>query len=709
MNSRMYYLLGIEIFLLISIKSFGQTDELREKYNSLTGSEKLEAGFLVAAALEDSPDEMVRFSKELVQLAVKESKNSILHAKSLKALSDGYYYSDSINISNKYLYDAIRIAEKIEPTDTFFLGSAYNDLGMNLQNEGKLKEAEVSLAKAISILEKSGIDDALADAKSNLATLYHSKGNYEQAIRLFQEVYELDVKTEKKDRQSSSLNSLGRMYVDWKKYETGLDFYFQSVELLDSIQDRKTLAIRYNNIGMVYQLMQKHAEAIEWIGKAKKIEETEGEKLKVAIRSFNLATSYAALKKFDEAKQYYLESLAVFSVTNLHAQTSKIFAGLGQLYFMNGQYNLAYEQYNKALEQAEKSGTLPEKSNIYSLLYQYYRKQNQFEKALTYNELYHKSKDSVFNLNVSKQMEEMQAQYQTAQKEAEITRLESENEIKQTELQFRKRERNWALAGVILLFAVSVSMYALFATVKKQKSELGRQNSELDRLNKTLNKLFGIISHDLRNATAAYQSSAKIIGHHLQKGQPEKLLPLAPEIDKNARQLSAMLENLLNWSAIQIKGIQPEKELVVVKTVVDEILSMFSEVARSKNNQINVEINDENVWCDPESFHLIVLNLIGNALKFTSSGKVKISASMAERITTITVSDSGCGMEAAVLENLKNSVLPESKRGTSGEKGTGLGLTMVYEHIRKNGGNIDIESVPEKGTVVQFYLPAEKL
>lgn len=709
MYSRMFFLFTAFILTFAGLESQAQITELKEKYSILAGSEKIEIGILIVNELEDSPDDMVHFAKELVKFAEKDFKNSALHAKALKALSDGYFYADSIEISNKYMLDAIQIAEKQHPVDTLFLGTSYNDLGMNFQETGQKEAAREFLLKAIVVLKNSVYAESLADAKSNLATLYHSEGNYEQAIHLFQEVYEIDVKTGIKNRQSSSLNGLGRMYVDWGKYETGLEFYFRSIELLDTITERKTLAIRYNNVGMVYQLMQKHNEAIHWISKAKTIEGAAGEKLKVGIRSFNLATSYAALKDFVKAKQYYLEAEAIFGGTNLNVQLSKINAGFGQLYFVNGQNDLAIERYSKALEYAENAGNLPEKSNVYQLLYQYHKKQKQFEKALKYSELHNQLKDSVFNLKVSEQMEEMQAQYQTAQKEAEITRLESENEIKQTELQFRKWERNWALAGVILLLAVSVSMYMLFTTVKKQKTELALQNEELGRLNRTLNKLFGIISHDLRNATAAYQSSAKIIGHHLHKGQPEKLLPLAPEIDKNARQLSAMLESLLNWSAIQIKGIQPEKEIIEVKEAVEGLMPMFDEVARMKNNLITTETGNETIWCDPESFQLILRNLVGNALKFTSGGEIKISALMAEQVTTITVSDTGNGIDQTVMDNLKNAMLPESKRGTAGEKGTGLGLTMVFEHIRKNGGNMDIESSPGKGTTIKFYLPAEKL
>ncbi|NCB08715.1 MAG: HAMP domain-containing histidine kinase, partial [Bacteroidia bacterium] len=292
--------------------------------------------------------------------------------------------------------------------------------------------------------------------------------------------------------------------------------------------------------------------------------------------------------------------------------------------------------------------------------------------------------------------------------ENEIQRLETENEVRSKELAFRKRERNLAFAGLALLFGFLASLYLLFRRVKSQKTVLATQNNELDCLNKTLNHLFGIISHDLRNAAAAYRSSAKIISHHLKNGHPEKLLPLAPEIDKNARQLSALLENLLNWSIIQIKGIHLEKEMVSVKEILNGVVSLFEGLAGIKNNRVNLEAKDEKVWCDKESLQLILRNLVGNAVKFTGNGTITLKTSAAGEFTEITVSDTGCGMDNITADNIRNMIFAESRRGTMGEKGAGLGLMLVSEHISKNGGTFDVESSPGNGTRFIVKLPSTR-
>jgi signal transduction histidine kinase len=451
---------------------------------------------------------------------------------------------------------------------------------------------------------------------------------------------------------------------------------------------------------MTYQTMKKHEEAIYWINKALKIEETGGNPVRIAMRMYNLATSHASLKNYQTAEKLFLQVDSLISGTTLYVLLAKNNTGLGQLYFVQNRFNEALNYFSKAEYFAEQAGTLPEKSNVALHFYQIYKKMENHSEALKYYERYTILNDSVYNLTVARQIEELQVQHQTAQKEAEITRLETDNELKQNELVYRKRERNWALLAIIVLLGFSTTIFFLFRQVKSQKSILAHQNTELDKLNKTLNRLFGIISHDLRNATAAYQSSSKIMAHHLKNGQPEKLLPLAPEIEKNATQLSSLLENLLNWSAAQIKGIQPEKEQINIKSAIEQTLVLFEEKNQQKNNRVELKADDEKIWCDPESFQIIFRNLLGNAVKFTSNGSITIQCAQNEDSTEISVSDTGCGMDPATVNNLNNAIFSESRRGTLGEKGTGLGFILAAEHIAKNGGAFEVKSTPNAGTTI---------
>jgi len=686
--------------------AFSSVDSLEQLYAKQKGLSKIEIGLKLCDSLSEEPEQQIAFTKSLLLLANNELPNSIQLARIHRKLSDSYLSLDSIEQSNQQLLRAIEIAEKQINLDTVFIADAYNELGLNYNELGNNITAKEYLILSIDLFEKVGSSDDVANAKSDLAIVFHAQGNYSEAIALLNEVYQMDLAAGDKRSQSSSLNNIGRMYVDWKKYETGLEYYFRSVQLLDTIADKEVLGIRYNNIGMVYQLMAKHRDAITWLEKARKIDEKEKNSIKLGIRHFNLGNSYLALRDFQNARINLEKSLAIFSNSNMYSRISKVYGSLGSLYQQEGNFPKAEEHLLRSLEMAEKGENIPEISIGYSKLYQFYKQTGNLKKALDYFELHTAAKDSIYNLQASKQIEELEAQYQNEKKEAEITRLEKENELKIKELSFRQRERNWAIAGALLFLIAAGSFFFLFSTVKKQKAKLSEQNLELDRLNKTLNRLFAIISHDLRNATAAYQSSAKVIQHHLEKGQPEKLLPIASEINANAGNLSSMLENLLQWSVLQLKGIKPRKEQLLGKDEIEKNVEQIKSDAAKKENSINIDSsNDHSFYCDRESFSLIFRNLVGNANKFTTKGAITITSEQTAYNTIVTIRDTGCGMSKQMVEGIFRNDNENIRQGTLGEKGTGLGLIMVKEHVEKNGGSITVESEEGKGTTFTVSLP----
>ncbi len=705
LNKRLFWV--ILVFFYPS-EVYSQAQELLVLYRNQAGKARIETGLQICDSLVEDPGALVSFGLTLLKEAEGEVPGSMLLARVYRHISDGYFYSDSIVRSNDFLLKALTLAESLDPQDTLFIGSALNDLGMNFDNMGKRLESRHYLQKAIEYLTVSGSQESLADAKSNLASLYYAEGNYEEAIRLYNEAYQIDLQSENAGRQSSSLNNMGRIYVDWGKFETGLAYYFRSLALLDSVADRKIMAVRYNNIGMAYQMMKNHREAIRWIEKARLIDEEEGMVLRLGTRYFNLATSMAALRDYERAGVYFAKADSYYTAAEQIPALARVHAGFGQMYLDQGNPSRAIDHFLRSLEYAETGGSLPEQSLIYHQLYRYYKETGAFEKALHFHELYRSVRDSIFNLEVSGQVEEMEVQYQTSQKEAEIARLEAENGLRLKEASFRRRERNWAFAGLGLVLLFIAGLYRLFITVKKQKMILAAQNEELDQLNQTQNRLFGIISHDLRNATAAYQSTAKMIAFHLEKGQPEKLLPLAPEIRRNARNLSGMLENLLQWSLLRMKGIEPEKKKVTIRDEVDRVVELVRDHAHSKSTVIEKEVGDETVWCDPGSLELILRNLIGNAVKFTATGKIVISAFSEGGQTILKVKDTGCGIDPARVKKLFSPATLEVSRGTAGEKGTGLGLQLVAEHVARNGGSIDVESQPGEGTTITVILSSKE-
>lgn len=696
----------LAIFVFLNYNLFAQTDSLKNIYKVQKGDEKFATGLLICEGLVDNPEAYLSFSKDFCNLTINDGKTNMFDVLAMRHVADAYYYADSMEQSAMSLERAIAIAENVVNRDSFIIAQIYNDLSVFYLEDGRLAESKQLLQKAIAYLENSDSLDVIADTKTNLAILYHTEGNYENAITWFNEVYQIDLKTGNQKNQSSSLNNLGRIFVDWGKYETGIEHYKNAIALLDTITDKALLSVRYNNLGMAYQLMGLHNEAILWLKKALQIEEHFGKSLRLAVRYNNLANSYMALNEYETTLEYFEKAKDLFMPSGQWPQISKILGNMGVLYQKTGKLGEAEAAFLNSVEYAQKAKLIPELSIAYERLYLYYKTVKQAEKALHFHELFVETKDSIFNIQVSEQVEQMEALYQNRQKQSEIERLEAENELKKREITLKNRQRNGAIAGVALLLLVIVIMYKLYTLLRKQKGRLAAQNIELDRLNKSLNRLFAIISHDLRNATASYQSSAKIISHYLNKGEPEKLLPLSAEIDNNARNLSNMLENLLLWSVSQLNGFVPNPEKVGIKPLVDTVGDMLKSEIERKDNTLEVLIEpDCEVYCDSESLSLIVRNLVGNACKFTQNGTIKVRTADNGTFCDILFEDTGRGIEAEKIEQLFRFTGEKPTQGTLGEKGTGLGLVLVAEHVRKNWGSIKVESELGKGTIFTVSLP----
>lgn len=707
----MYYKCFFIIFFLLNFTvSFAQSalDSLYKVYLFQSGEQQIQTGLLLCDNLEDNPKQMLQFALELQKKVVNYDRISVIKAKVLKKVSDAWFYNDSLEKSNELLLQSLAVIEINHPEEEAFLAELYNDLGLNYNELEKFSSAEYYFSKALPLFKKLHLDQNTADVINNLGGMYHDKGNYEKALFMFLEAYELDKRSGNKKAQSTSLNNIGQMYVKLGKYDMGLEKYTQSLDLL-KIDDLSAKAVRYNNMGMVYQLKGQHKTAIQWFEKALQIDLQEKNGLKIGIRKHNMAISYMAIGMFPKAEQLLKEAAESFIYTQTNSRLSTVYMSLGELYEKQKKAKQAEDFFNKALLYALKSEDLKVKQDAYGKLYQFYKSKGDADKALLFYEKQNIAKDSIFTLKLLKNIEEIQAHYETIKKDEKIQMLSEENKLKSELLNYRKRERNIAVLGFLITLFFMFGLYHMFSTVKSQRWELARQNTELDKLNKTQNQLFGIISHDLKNAFASYKSYIKLIEYHLSKNTPEKLTPLLPDLQAHSNRLSTLLDNLLHWSVMQIKGIQPEFEQIELQEEFIGLMEIFKIKASEKNITLDMIADKKTVYCDKESLRLILRNLIDNAIKYTEKGSISLYADTRQKQTIITITDTGIGIPTEVQNILFTMDKQKIRMGTKGEKGTGLGLTLVVEHLEKNHGTLEVVKSDSKGTTLMLSLKsAEK-
>lgn len=178
-------------------------------------------------------------------------------------------------------------------------------------------------------------------------------------------------------------------------------------------------------------------------------------------------------------------------------------------------------------------------------------------------------------------------------------------------------------------------------------------------------------------------------------------------VDAAAENINILLDNLLNWALLQ-KGIFPyQPDFLKLKEVSHETVQLLSYMAQSKGVKIEQNISEEIVVrTDKDAMSMILRNMVCNAIKFSSKGDlVKINATRQNGNILLKIEDTGIGMSPDIMEKLYDLKGEKIKRGTNGEKGSGLWLVLCKELIEQNKGSIEVESELEKGTTFSIFLP----
>jgi PAS domain S-box-containing protein len=246
-------------------------------------------------------------------------------------------------------------------------------------------------------------------------------------------------------------------------------------------------------------------------------------------------------------------------------------------------------------------------------------------------------------------------------------------------------------------------------TERKQAELLiQQQNQELQELIATKNKIFSIISHDLRSPFVSFLCMTEILAKELSDMTPDQIQEIVDDIRTSAINMFRLLENLLQWTMMQQGLIAYNPELVQLLPVVNESLSLVIELAKNKRIDITYDIPDGiEVFADTIILQSLIRNLLSNAVKFThKGGKIHFSAiTTDDKNVVITIRDSGIGMNRNIADNLFRFGAQTSRKGTDGEPSTGLGLLICQDFIEKHGGSIWVESKEGNGSTFYFSLP----
>jgi len=246
----------------------------------------------------------------------------------------------------------------------------------------------------------------------------------------------------------------------------------------------------------------------------------------------------------------------------------------------------------------------------------------------------------------------------------------------------------------------------------QQSIKLREQSKELQELNASKDKFFSIIAHDLRGPLGGFMGLSEMIADTSLSFSPDEKQEMMLTLSQSARNIYNLLENLLEWSRMQRGNTVVAPEECSLKEMIFESTKILSEMSRTKQIDIAVNIADDHkVYADRNMISSVIRNLVSNALKFTpKGGSIGITAELTENNTSIiTVRDNGIGMSRDLVSNLFRLDVNSSRPGTDGENSTGLGLHLCKEFVERNGGELWVESEPGIGSSFSFTIPGNQI
>ena len=218
-------------------------------------------------------------------------------------------------------------------------------------------------------------------------------------------------------------------------------------------------------------------------------------------------------------------------------------------------------------------------------------------------------------------------------------------------------------------------------------------------------KFFRIIAHDLRGPISALHGYVRLMTTRKEDWPREKQDRCLRTLEETSANVSALLENLLQWAQTDNLRMQPEE--LNLQSLCLEAAAPLRGTLADKNIRLRLEITAAaTVYADRQAIATVLRNLLANAGKYTHpGGSITVAAREVENRQEITVTDSGVGIAASDLDKLFRIDAHHSTPGTGNEKGTGLGLILCREFVEKNQGEITARSTPGKGSSFIFTLP----
>ena len=665
-------------------------------------------------------------------------KDDTLKVLNLISLSSAYINSD-INEVFRYANEAKIVSEKINFKKG--IGLATKSVGLAYSKQGNFSEAILQFQISLEIFKSIQFKTGIANMYSNIGAMYDNMGDDSKAIDF--NLKSLRISEEIKDqlRIGTSYNNIGSIYTNKEAtVDKGLEYFFLALPIFKKIDYLDGVAIVSLNIGEIYQKEKMYDSAIYYFQISIKIYEGTSN---AAFPLTHLGQIYAQKGNFEKAYQYHNAAIEIAKRLDTKKELTESILGLAQTQLKQEKIEEAIQNFNKVLRIAEEINSKNDIKTAYEALAKSYAMLGDFKKAYSNSILFIGIKDSLYNNNNDKKIQQLQFNFDIEKKEAAINLLTKDKKLKEATIQ---RQRVISYSSIAGLFVFLIFAFILYRNNKqkqkanvllkqqKQKvestlSELKATQAQLIQSEKmaSLGELTAGIAHEIQNPLNFVNNFSEVntelideLQNELKAGNTEDAFSILSDIKANEEKINhhgkradAIVKGMLQHS----KTSTGQKEPTNINKLADEYLRISYHGFRGKDKNFNATLKtdfDESIGLInviPQDIGRVLLNLYHNAF-YALHEKSKLNSEEYEPTVSVStkkingkfeirISDNGNGIPQKIVDKIFQPFFTTKPTG----QGTGLGLSLSYDIIKAHGGELKVETKEADVSTFMIQLP----
>lgn len=455
----------------------------------------------------------------------------------------------------------------------YFYSGNYTLALKHLQTNLKLYEAKQ---------DKKNIGKILA----NIGLVYNTQGNYQNALYYFQKSIKIQEEIKDKKGLAQTFNNMGVLYDNQKNVGLALEYYQKALKIFEEIKNKRGIANTSGNIGILHENQGQYELALEHYNKSLQIQEEIKDKINIALSLDNIGIVYQKQKKYDIALQYYERASKLQEETKDRWGITYSWNGISQVYQKQQKYDKSIEYGKKGLKIAQEINALVEIKMLNETLYNTYKLDGNFSKALEHHEAFKQTNDSLFTIEKVKAIADLENKAEIAKKDREMILLTKENEKKLAE----KALYSNTISGV--LFTMFIVVFFIWRNNRVQKilnQKLSYQKKQIESKNEALQAS----EEELRQN----QEELRTLNNHLEALVEERTRKLFQTNQKlseyaffNAHKLRAPIATILGlYEILGLDNTTEDREFIFSK--IKETIIHLDQVVRQSQNLLN-ELED---------------------------------------------------------------------------------------------------------------------